>query len=135
MKLFYPFFTALLCAMSAQVLAQQACLITSSDDELPIRMCQQNMTIPESLFTGSFCQPQIPDRTFNIDFVDHCPTGAYGVCEGATAQGVAYKQSIHYYSDKSDAPVLKAYCERISKGVWQEPDQASLEQNSEAARP
>lgn len=115
-----PLFTALLSIVSVEALAQ-ACVVTSNDNELPIRMCQQNISIPETLFTGSFCQPKIPDRSFDIEFVDTCPTGAYGVCAGARAEGVGYEQSIHYYSDAGDAPVLKAYCEKISKGTWQEP--------------
>lgn len=105
---------------SPQILAE-ACIITSDDDELPIRMCQQNISIPETLFNNSFCQPQIPDRRFDITLLDTCPAGAYGICQGAKAQGVAYEQSIHYYSDPADAPVLKGYCEQISKGVWQDP--------------
>jgi hypothetical protein len=115
-----PLFTVLLLLVSPQLLAG-ACVITSNDEQLPIRMCQQNISIPETLFTSSFCQPQIPDRSFDIDFERSCPVGAYGICEGAQAQGVAYKQSIHYYSDPADAPVLKGYCEKISKGVWQAP--------------
>lgn len=111
---------ALLALISAEALAQ-ACVITSNDQELPIRMCQQNISIPDTLFSGSFCQPQITDRTFDIEFVDSCPGGAYGVCVGAKAEGVAYEQSIHYYSDPADAPVLKSYCEKISKGSWQTP--------------
>lgn len=99
----------------------QACIISSVDDQVPIRMCQQNISIPPSLFNDSFCQPQIPDREFEIDFVDTCPEGAYGVCTGAQAQGVAYEQAIHYYTDADDAPVLKAYCESISKGTWSVP--------------
>lgn len=135
MTLRNAFIAITLCAIGTQALAQQACLITSNDDELPIRMCQQNISIPDTLFSSSFCQPQIPDRTFNIDFVDNCPTGAYGICEGAKAQGVAYEQSIYYYSDASDAPVLKAYCERISKGVWQEPARQSADQVSPSVKP
>lgn len=111
---------SLLALVSADALAR-ACVITSNDQELPIRMCQQNISIPDTLFSGSFCQPQIPDRTFDIEFVDSCPSGAYGICAGAKAEGVAYEQSIHYYSDPADAPVLKGYCEKISKGRWQTP--------------
>lgn len=135
MKLRKAFISMMLCAIGTQALAQQACLITSSDAELPIRMCQQNISIPDTLFSSSFCQPQIPDRTFNIDFMDQCPTGAYGICEGAKAQGVAYEQSIHYYSDATDAPVLKAYCERISEGTWQEPPRESSELVSPGVNP
>lgn len=98
-----------------------ACVISSNDDQLPIRMCQQNINIPPSLFTDSFCQPQIPDRSFEVDFTDQCPQGAYGVCVGAKTPGVAYEQAIHYYSDAGDAPILKAYCEDISDGRWETP--------------
>ncbi len=120
MRLYCPLLATALLLASSQILAQ-ACVITSNDTELPIRMCQQNISIPETLFSSSFCQPQIVDRSFAIDFVDSCPVGAYGVCAGAKAQGVAYEQSIHYYSDAADAPVLRAYCEKISNGTWQAP--------------
>jgi hypothetical protein len=108
----------LLMLFTTQVLAQ-ACIIESTDDLVPIRMCQQNISIPQSLFQGAFCQPQIPDRTFVVTMTDSCPEAAYGVCHGAKAEGVAYEQSIHYYSDPSDAPVLEAYCTQISNGTWQ----------------
>ena len=105
---------------STQALAS-ACVITSNDDQLPIRMCQQNISIPPSLFNQSFCQPQIPDRSFEIACTEACPAGAYGICRGAKSLGVAYEQAIHYYSDADDAPVLKAYCENISNGRWETP--------------
>lgn len=105
---------------SSQALAS-ACVISSSDDQLPIRLCQQNISIPPSLFNDSFCQPNIPDRSFDIAFTETCPSGAYGVCSGAKSPGVAYEQAIHYYSDADDAPVLKAYCEQISGGQWEVP--------------
>jgi len=39
-------FTALiLLSLGAQALAD-ACLIESTDDQLPVRMCQQNISIP-----------------------------------------------------------------------------------------
>lgn len=120
MRFNYPLLIVLLSLVSAEALAK-ACVITSNDQELPIKMCQQNISIPEGLFSSSFCQPQIPDRSFDIDFVESCPVGAYGKCVGAKAEGVAYEQTIHYYSDPADAPVLKGYCEKISKGRWQTP--------------
>ncbi|QIB50481.1 NADH:ubiquinone oxidoreductase [Pseudomonas sp. OIL-1] len=98
-----------------------ACLIESDDGHEPIRLCQENMTIPQDLFENSFCQPDIPERSFKIEMVDTCPTGAYGICEGSRTDGVGYQQSIYYYSNASDAPVLKAYCEKISRGRWVEP--------------
>lgn len=96
----------------------EACLIESSDDDLPIRMCQQNINIPPQLFRGSFCQPQIAERSFEVSYMDSCPEGAYGVCEDARSEGVAYRQAIHYYSEPDDQPVLKAYCEQFSQGRW-----------------
>lgn len=111
----------LFCGVTSLAMAE-ACLIESNDDGLAIRMCQQNISIPQQLFTGSFCQPQIPERTFDIDIVEACPAGAYGVCEGARSEGVGYRQSIHYYSDPDDAAVLRAYCEKISGGTWRFPD-------------
>lgn len=98
-----------------------ACLIESDDEQEPIRLCQQNMTIPENLFEESFCQPNIPERSFKIELIETCPAGAYGICEGSRTEGVGYQQSIYYYSNASDAPVLKAYCEQISHGKWIEP--------------
>lgn len=117
-RLMYSLFL-LLFLTSHQVLAA-ACLIESDDDELPIRLCQQNMTIPDNLFQDSFCQPQIPDRSFKVSQVERCPDGAYGVCAGAYTEGVGYQQSIFYYSDPDDAPYLKIYCEDVSRGEWQE---------------
>ncbi|SDU33678.1 hypothetical protein [Halopseudomonas salegens] len=100
-----------------------ACLIESDDDQLPIRLCQQNMTIPDNLFHDSFCQPQIPERSFSITEVESCPAGAYGVCVGARTEGVGYQQSIYYYSDADDAKYLQVYCEDVSDGEWQVPAQ------------
>src|SRR5690554_7691351 len=79
-----------------------ACLIESNDDQVPIRMCQQNISIPPQLFEDSFCQPQIAERSFDISFVEQCPEGAYGICDNAQSEGVAYRQAIHYYSEPGD---------------------------------
>ncbi|TVP87301.1 MAG: NADH:ubiquinone oxidoreductase [Pseudomonadaceae bacterium] len=119
---FFYALVLLLLLPASQVFAA-ACLIESDDDDLPIRLCQQNMTIPENLFQDSFCQPQIPDRSFKVTEVESCPEGAYGVCAGAHTEGVGYQQSIFYYSDPDDAPYLKVYCEEVSRGEWQVPAQ------------
>lgn len=95
-----------------------ACLIESIDDGVAIRMCQKNQSIPPQLFENSFCQPEIPDREFSVRMLESCPSGAYGVCEGARTPGVAYQQAIYYYSEPDDTPVLRAYCEEISQGAW-----------------
>lgn len=110
--------------LSSTAVQAAACLIESNDDQLPVRMCQQNISIPESLFEDSFCQPQIPERSFEVRFMESCPAGAYGVCDNARSEGVAYRQAIHYYSDPDDRPVLQAYCEQFSDGQWRVPDPA-----------
>lgn len=111
----------LLACLSMDVLAE-ACLIESSDDQLPVRMCQQNISIPANLFRDSFCQPQIPDRSFEVSFVERCPEGAYGICDNARSEGVAYRQSIHYYSEPDDQPLLQTWCEQFNDGQWRTPD-------------
>lgn len=113
------FIAVLLLGLATQALAE-ACLIESSDDQVAIRMCQQNINIPPPLFRDSFCQPQIPERSFEVEFMEACPPGAYGICDSARSQGVAYSQTIHYYSDPDDQPVLKAYCEQFSQGQWRD---------------
>ena len=112
----------LLCSSTA--VQATACLIESNDDELPIRMCQQNISIPVQLFESSFCQPQIPERSFDVSMLENCPAGAYGVCDNARSEGVGYRQAIHYYSDPDDQPVLQAYCEQFSNGQWLTPGPA-----------
>ena len=116
----YLIFFILLFTSSA--VYSEACLIESNDDDLPIRMCQQNISIPPQLFRDSFCQPQIPERSFEVSFMESCPVGAYGICENARSEGVAYRQSIHYYSDPDDQPLLQAYCEKFSQGQWRSPE-------------
>jgi hypothetical protein len=114
---------AVLLGLAPQALAD-ACLIESSDDQVAIRMCQQNINIPPQLFKSSFCQPQIAERSFDVSFMDSCPAGAYGVCDDARSEGVAYRQAIHYYSDPADQPVLQAYCEKFSQGEWRTQESA-----------
>lgn len=115
------FFVLFLCSSSAVQAA--ACLIESNDDQLPIRMCQQNISIPAELFKDSFCQPEIAGRSFEVNYRESCPEGAYGICNNARSEGVAYRQAIHYYSDPDDQPVLQAYCEQFSEGEWLVPGQ------------
>lgn len=95
-----------------------ACLIESADELPAIRLCQENISIPSSLFGAGFCKPEIPDRVLKVKMLEACPQGAYSKCEGAETSGVGYRQSIFYYSEQDDAPVLAAYCEQISKGRW-----------------
>jgi len=116
-----PLCILLLCLLPRLLLAD-ACLIESTDDGVAIRMCQQNLSIPPQLFRDSFCQPQIHQREFRVDMLESCPDGAYGICQQASSEGVAYHQSIHYYSDPDDAPYLKVWCEQHSQGSWLEPE-------------
>lgn len=122
MKRYLIFFILL---STSTAVYSEACLIESNDDDLPIRMCQQNISIPPHLFRDSFCQPQIAERSFEVSYLDNCPEGAYGVCDNARSEGVAYRQAIHYYSEPDDQPVLKAYCKQFSDGQWRSPTPAT----------
>jgi len=93
-------------------------------DDLRCPYCKGVISIPPQLFKDSFCQPQISERSFAVSFMDSCPVGAYGICDNARSEGVAYRQAIHYYSDPDDQPVLKAWCEQFSDGTWRTPAQA-----------
>lgn len=121
-----PLCLLLLSLLPRQLLAE-ACLIESVDDGVAIRMCQQNLSIPPQLFRDSFCQPQIHQREFSVEMLDSCPAGAYGICEQSSSEGVAYRQSIHYYSDPDDAPYLKIWCEEHTDGNWLEVDEAAAQ--------
>lgn len=105
---------------SEQVLAQ-ACVVHSRTDRLDVQVCQQNRNIPEKLFHNGFCQPQIPGAAVDVQFVEQCPAGAFGVCSAAQVDNMPYRQDIHYYGVASDAAYLKPFCERQSRGQWQNP--------------
>ena len=55
-------------------------------------------------------------------FLERCPEGAYGICDSARSEGVAYRQSIHYYSEPDDRPLLQTWCEQFNDGQWRTPD-------------
>ena len=107
----------LLLLCSTQVLAD-ACIVHSQGDLGDVKVCQQNRSIPPNLFKSGFCSPQLKGQKVEVSFVEQCPAGAFGVCRNAQAQGMPYKQDIHYYGVASDARYLKLYCEGQSKGVW-----------------
>ncbi|WP_213878041.1 NADH:ubiquinone oxidoreductase [Pseudomonas sp. dw_358] len=110
----------LLWAASGQVLAQ-ACVVHSQSERLNVQVCQQNDNIPEKLFHDGFCQPNLPGEKVDVQFVDECPAGAFGVCHGAQVQNMPYRQDIHYYDVASDAAYLRPFCEQKSRGQWQVP--------------
>jgi len=95
----------------------EACVVHSQGQRLDIKVCQQNRSIPPNLFRSGFCQPQLQGQKVEVEFLEQCPIGAFGVCRNAMVGGL-YRQDIHYYGVASDAAYLKPYCERQSKGVW-----------------
>lgn len=95
-----------------------ACVVHSQGDRVDVKVCQQNRSIPPELFRSGFCQPQLKGQQVEVEFVEQCPIGAFGVCRDAQVGGMPYRQDIHYYGVESDAQMLKPYCERQSKGVW-----------------
>ncbi|MCK9533550.1 MAG: NADH:ubiquinone oxidoreductase [Pseudomonas sp.] len=109
--------TVLLLLLSPSIFAQ-ACVIESVDQQVKVKICQYNRSIPEHLFKSGFCQPQLQGQTTSVSFVEQCPSGAFGVCRNAQAGGLGYVEDIYYYGVKSDARYLKPACEQQSKGQW-----------------
>ncbi|AGI22111.1 hypothetical protein H681_01145 [Pseudomonas sp. ATCC 13867] len=99
----------------------EACVVHSQGANLDVKVCQQNRSIPATLFRDGFCQPQLKDQTVQVTYADHCPSGAFGVCENAQVQGMPYRQDIHYYGVPSDARILQPFCETQSHGQWRKP--------------
>jgi len=109
-----------LAAASSHALAQ-ACVVHSQAERLDVKVCQENRNIPQKLFHDGFCQPNLPGEKVDVQFVDQCPTGAFGVCSAAQVQNMPYHQDIHYYGVASDAAYLRPFCEQQSHGHWQTP--------------
>lgn len=103
---------------NASTVLADACVVHSSGEQVAVKVCQQNRSIPPNLFKSGFCQPQLKGQKVEVSFVEQCPIGAFGICRNAAAGGPAYRQDIHYYGVPSDARLLKPYCERQVKGVW-----------------
>lgn len=101
------------------MLAQaEACIVHSTGNQVEVKLCQQNVSIPPKMFHDSFCQPELPGQKIEVTFVEQCPTGAYGACRNAKVSNMPYEQEIHYYGVASDARVLKLACEQQYRGVW-----------------
>lgn len=88
---------------------------------MDVKVCQENRNIPERLFADGFCHPTLKDQKTDVSYVEHCPAGAFGVCNGAQVDNMPYRQDIHYYGVASDARFLKPFCESRSQGTWQTP--------------
>ncbi|WP_043311997.1 hypothetical protein [Pseudomonas sp. ML96] len=110
----------LLLGLAGQVWAE-ACVVHSEGQQVEVKLCQQNRSIPKNLFRNGFCAPQLKDQKVQVRFADQCPSGAFGECRNAKVQGTPYQQDIHYYGVASDARYLKPACEQQSQGQWLEP--------------
>ena len=100
----------------------EACVVHSQGERLAVQVCQENRTIPSQLFRDGFCKPQLKEQKVAVEFVEQCPSGAFGVCRNAKSEGAPYRQDVHYYGVASDALYLKPYCEQLSQGQWQTPE-------------
>lgn len=109
-----------LAAGCADALAQ-ACVVHSQGERVDVKVCQENRSIPQKLFHDGFCQPTLAGQTVEVEYVDHCPTGSFGICSNAQVANMPYRQDIHYYGVASDAQYLKPFCEAQSQGQWQRP--------------
>lgn len=110
----------LLALTSNQVLAQ-ACVVHSQAERLDVMVCQQNRSIPPKLFADGFCQPSLAGQKVDVQYVDQCPGGAFGVCSNAQVTNMPYRQDIHYYGVAGDAAYLQPFCEGKNQGTWLKP--------------
>ncbi|MES2821281.1 MAG: NADH:ubiquinone oxidoreductase [Pseudomonadota bacterium] len=99
----------------------EACVVHSKAERIEVKVCQQNRSIPPQLFRGGFCQPQLQGQTIEVEYLEQCPAGAFGLCSDARVAGMPYRQDIHYYGVASDAAYLKPFCEAQSQGTWLKP--------------
>src|SRR5690554_784519 len=107
----------LLLLISQNILAQ-ACIIESVNEQVEVKICEQNNNIPEKLFKTGFCEPQLKGHKPTVTFVDDCPSGSFDICRSAQSVGVPYQQDIYYYGVATDALYLKPACEQQSQGTW-----------------
>ena len=68
----------------------EACVIRSHDDRVAVTLCQANGNIPNELFRSGFCQPEA--RQVEVEFVEQCPDGAFGICRDAQVSNMPYRQ-------------------------------------------
>jgi hypothetical protein len=110
----------LLALVSGEALAQ-ACVVHSQGERLDVQVCQQNRNIPPKLFADGFCQPNLTGPKVDVQYVDQCPGGAFGICSNAQVANMPYRQDIHYYDVATDAAYLQPYCEAQNQGTWIRP--------------
>ncbi len=111
--------SVLLLALGVANLAwAEGCMIHSQGQRIEVKVCQQNRSIPTELFRSGFCQPELKDQDVEVTFVEHCPSGAFGVCRNAQVSNMPYRQDIHYYGVASDARILRPACEQVNGGQW-----------------
>ncbi|MCF5630747.1 NADH:ubiquinone oxidoreductase [Pseudomonas syringae] len=108
----------MLLAMSPVTAWAEACLVHSQAERLDVKVCQENINIPASLFKDGFCQPQLTGQQTETTYSAQCPTGACGVCRNAQVANMPYRENILYYGVARDALYLKPFCEGQSKGQW-----------------
>lgn len=96
----------------------EACVVHSQAERLDVKLCQENRSIPASLFRDGFCQPQLQGQKVEVEFLEQCPPGAYGICRNAQGGGELYRQDIHYYGVASDALFLAPACANQYRGEW-----------------
>jgi hypothetical protein len=99
----------------------QACIVQSHSKRVEVKVCEQNRNMPEKLFADGFCQPNLPGQQVDVQYLDQCPAGAFGVCSNAQVSNMPYRMDIHYYGVATDAAYLKPYCEAQSQGTWLKP--------------
>ncbi len=108
---------ALLALLPLPAMAQ-ACLIHAQSNNLEVKLCQHNRSIPANLFANGFCQPRLAGQKTEVSFSDTCPAGAFGVCRNAQTTGAPYQQDIYYYGVASDARYLRPACQQQNRGTW-----------------
>ncbi|MEO8642306.1 NADH:ubiquinone oxidoreductase [Pseudomonas sp.] len=112
---------SLVLALTSGDALAQACVVHSTGARLDVKVCQQNRNIPEKLFADGFCQPNLPGQKVEVQYVDQCPAGAFGVCSNANVSNMPYRLDIHYYGKATDAAFLQPFCESKSQGTWLKP--------------
>ena len=56
------------------LLAQaEACIVHSQGAQVDVKVCQQNRSIPASLFHNGFCQPQLAGQKVEVTYTEQCP--------------------------------------------------------------
>ncbi|WP_026145030.1 hypothetical protein [Pseudomonas asplenii] len=112
---------ALLLALASNQVLAQACVVHSQGERLDVKVCQENVSIPVRLFNDGFCRPSLAGQKVEVEYVEQCPGGSFGVCRNAQVANMPYRQNIHYYGVATDAAYLKPFCEGQSGGQWQAP--------------